>query len=368
MPDQPLKDRLIDALANLPGIEDRETRNALLSRIRVALNRANNHMVDLMTMTDQLDRVGRLDDGERPLVIIAHNAARLVRGTQLGRTLEGLEREIELAYGDEAPSPDIPAVPEALVFGGPGEWVTNDFFQQAVQTGMSVARLRVPKIAQGNQVASVGGLGTGWLISPRLLVTNHHVVNAREQGRPAATNADFKAQAEKTVAWFDYLVEGGDKIEIAVTELVCSKAALDYAILRLADHAALRSRAPIAVQEAAPQLERGIRLNIIQYPNGGPMRLAIRNNFFVGRGEQRFQIRYLTDTIQGSSGSPVLDDNWQVVALHHGSQKVEPEMYEKEAGAKGIAKFHNQGIDIFAIMADLPSPIAQEIRAAQGWS
>src|SRR5581483_11586973 len=151
-----LKDRLIDALMNLPGIENRETRNALLSGIGVSLSRDSSHMVDLMNMTEDLDKVGRLDNGERPVVIIAHNAARMVRGTQLGRTLQDLEHDIELAYGGEELAPDVPTAPEALVFGGPGEWVTNAFFEQAVVTGTSVARLRVPKIVQGKPVTAVG--------------------------------------------------------------------------------------------------------------------------------------------------------------------------------------------------------------------
>jgi V8-like Glu-specific endopeptidase len=28
-------------------------------------------------------------------------------------------------------------------------------------------------------------------------------------------------------------------------------------------------------------------------------------------------VQYTTDTLPGSSGSPVFNDNWEVVALHH---------------------------------------------------
>jgi V8-like Glu-specific endopeptidase len=368
MLDQSLKNRLIDRLMDLPGIEDRETRNTLLTGIRVPLNRSNNHFVDVTTMVNQLDCVGRLDNGERPVVIIAHNAARMVRGTQLGRNLQDLERDIEVAYGGEELAPDIPTVPEALVFGGPGEWVTSVFLEQAMLAGTRVARIRVPKIVEGDQVDSVGALGTGWLIAPRLLLTNHHVVNARRQGEPAALSSDFNAQGRNLVAWFDYKVEGGSNTEIAVEDLVCAKAALDYALLRLSDHESLPGRRQMSLPQNAPSLDRGSRLNVVQYPGGGPLRLAIRNNFFIGRGTKTFQIRYLTDTIEGSSGSPVLDDNWQVVALHHGAQKIDPHIYTADPGVQGIAKFHNQGIDIHAIMDDLPKEVAKEIRAAQGWS
>jgi endonuclease G len=368
MLNQRLKEDLIDALMKLPGIQSPDARSTLLSGIRVPLGRSNNFFVDLDTIVNQLDGVGRLDNGERPVVIVAHNAGRFVHGTELGQTLGRLEREIEKAYGEEEPASDVPTTPEALVFGGPGEWVTSTFLEQAMLTGTRVARLRVPRIVRGQEEHPVGSLGTGWLIGPCLLLTNHHVVNARERGEPAALKSDFTTQGRSAVAWFDYFVEGRSSTEIAAVDLVHSNAALDYALLRLADHKALQTRKQIALPQNAPQLDRGTRLNVAQYPGGGPLRLAIRNNFFVGRGEKQFQIRYLTDTIEGSSGSPVLDDNWQVIALHHGARKVNPQLYDKEPGVRGIVKFHNQGIDIQAIIADLPAEAAREIRAAQGWS
>ncbi|HUR79437.1 MAG TPA: hypothetical protein VM733_01630, partial [Thermoanaerobaculia bacterium] len=181
---------MVDALLRLPGIEDRSTRTALLSGIGVALGRVDNQYLDLTRIIDQLDPLGRLDNGERPIVIVARNAARMVPGTDLGRLLESLAHDVEEAYGAEPLLADVPAVPEALIFGGTGEWVTSTFLEQARLVGRRVARILVPRIVRGEVEHPVGALGTGWLIGPRLLLTNHHVVNAREN-EPAATFADF---------------------------------------------------------------------------------------------------------------------------------------------------------------------------------
>ena len=367
MLDRALSDRLLDALMRIPGIEDRSTRTALLKGIGVSLNRADNQYVDLTNILDQLDRLGRLANGERPVVIVANNARRMVPGTDLGRVLEELAKDVEEAYGSEPLLDDVPTEPEALVFGGPGEWVTSTFLEQARLVGTRVARMRVPRIANGVEQHAVGQLGTGWLIGPRLLLTNHHVVNAREPGEPAASAADFARQAKGAVGWFDYYVEGRESVEVRTVDIVSSNAELDYALLRLEDTAVLRDRPPLAVPRIPRALERGMRLNIVQCPDGGPLRYAIRNNFFVGRAPQNFKLRYLTDTKQGSSGSPVMDDDWQVVALHHGAQKVAPHLYKGEPGVESIVKFHNQGIDIFRIIEDLPPAAAAEIAAAQGW-
>ena len=79
-------------------------------------------------------------------------------------------------------------------------------------------------------------------------------------------------------------------------------------------------------------------------------------------------MRYLTDTLRGSSGAPVLDDSWQVVAMHHGYKKVDPTLYQEEAGKNNVVKYHNEGIVISDILGDLPTVIRQEIRSAQGWT
>jgi hypothetical protein len=78
-------------------------------------------------------------------------------------------------------------------------------------------------------------------------------------------------------------------------------------------------------------------------------------------------MRYLTDTLNGSSGAPVLDDNWQVVAMHHGYKKVEPALYKEETGKSEVVKYHNEGIIISDILIDMPNAINQEISAAQAW-
>jgi endonuclease G len=367
MLDAGLTDRLLDALMLVPGIEEKPNRTAMLRGIGVSLNRSDNAYVDLTNIISQLDQLGRLANGERPVVILAHNAARAVKGTELEQTLKALEQEIGQAYGGDPLMPELPTSPEALIFGGSGEWVTSTFLSQAALVGSGVARLRIPRIIDGVQKHPVGGLGTGWLVGPRLLLTNHHVIKAR-QDEPAPKAEDFAAQAVNAVAWFDYYTEGRESVEVKVVELVKSNSGLDYALLRLAEHPDVDKRKPLALPQEPPELKRGMRLNVVQCPRGGPMVFAIRNNFYVSKGDKPFQIRYLTDTDKGSSGSPVLDDDWQVVALHHGAQKVDPALYQGEPGVEGVVKFHNQGIDIQAILADLPHSDAEDIKHAQGWA
>src|SRR5262249_5818055 len=92
-------------------------------------------------------------------------------------------------------------------------------------------------------------------------------------------------------------------------------------------------------------------VTIIQHPNGGPKQIAIRSSRIVllpqdavrGVSVERF-IHYLTDTEPGSSGSPVLNDQWQVVALHH--KAVPAPSSDPDAPTEWIG---NEGVRVSAI-------------------
>lgn len=73
-------------------------------------------------------------------------------------------------------------------------------------------------------------------------------------------------------------------------------------------------------------------------------------------------IWYHTGTFAGSSGSPVCDDRWNVVAIHCGASPSDavPE-------TKRMTSWVNRGVSTSAILADVEArhpELAREIRAA----
>jgi len=88
-------------------------------------------------------------------------------------------------------------------------------------------------------------------------------------------------------------------------------------------------------------------VNIIQHPGGLPKQIALYHNVVVFVGGDRVQ--YLTDTLPGSSGSPVFDSQWRVVALHHSGG------YLTEPGSRDRKRvfFRNEGIHVQAILKGL---------------
>ena len=85
-------------------------------------------------------------------------------------------------------------------------------------------------------------------------------------------------------------------------------------------------------------------VNIIQHPGGEFKQISIYHNIVTNTNDR--VVQYLTDTLKGSSGSPVFNSDWDVIALHHsggGSRPGEPAL---PAGFKS----RNEGIYINRIV------------------
>jgi endonuclease G len=91
-------------------------------------------------------------------------------------------------------------------------------------------------------------------------------------------------------------------------------------------------------------------VNIIQHPAQDPLKVVMTRNL-VADDATATRVQYYADTKRGSSGSPVFNKLWEVIALHHSGGPYPPESATGETGEDMLYEF-NEGIPMKAILAD----------------
>lgn len=193
------------------------------------------------------------------------------------------------------------------IMGAARDLLSVEFFEIGLDAARSVGRLSIEGDAQG----------TGFLVGCNLVMTNNHVLASAEEAQVFQLELDFEAmifgQAKRT-----------EVFELDPGRFFMTDPALDFALVAVRP----RSRAGTALDTYGfkPLIgEQGKILvsqpvNIIQHPDGRPKEVVIRNNQLIDLFDNKADIpfcQYLADTEQGSSGSPVFNDQWEIVALHH---------------------------------------------------
>lgn len=200
---------------------------------------------------------------------------------------------------------------------GTNELVHAHFLSRGVRAARAVGRI-VEVSARGEFVAAVG---TASMISPRVLVTNNHVFAPDEKVLATAGDA-----ARCAIEFgFEYDTAGRlssttlFKLDSAL--LFVASLELDAAVVAVMPDAAGEVPGdgvgfnPLA--EGAGALVIGDALNIVQHPGGELKQVSFRENLLIDQDENF--LLYETDTERGSSGSPVFNDQWDLVAVHHRS-------------------------------------------------
>jgi DNA/RNA endonuclease G (NUC1)/V8-like Glu-specific endopeptidase len=178
--------------------------------------------------------------------------------------------------------------------------------------------------------------GTAFLVSPNVILTNHHVLNSPTvaasatcvfnyqlsvDGQPMETRA-FRLRPERL--FLTSPATGGLDYTFCWVDGDPSR---EFGVVRVTRHAF-----EITEQEYA---------NIISHPDGRMKEIAIHENEVQWQDE--LVVHYTSDTQPGSSGAAVCNNNWQLIALHHASKKSNVPKHE----------VLNEGVKLSAIAADL---------------
>ena len=210
------------------------------------------------------------------------------------------------------------------------------YLQQGLRAADAVVRIEVHAI----------GSGTGFLIAPDLMLTNNHVI--ADQAQAAAAQVTF---------FYQFTLEGpvqeGMAVRPADQGLLYTDPELDISLVRLAHAPALHHYPPLR----PALLEKDSRVAIIQHPGGGVKKISLQNNLVCYADASILQ--YYTSTQPGSSGAPVFDDDFHVVAIHRGA--VGNPDWRQNSAARPPAdpkriedlQYRNQGSSMIAVVERL---------------
>ena len=317
LPDWQTPDRRIDFLQDIFAGSSR--REDLLSLIDVS----GTPRAAAVRLITRLVGFGQDEPGRETLGVLVNRLLTYIGGGRDANFLRGLFDRYPLTgapvstrvlpewRGDESPND----VQEKVI----GENTLRDvrMLELALEAARAVVRIVTPD-----------SLGTGFLAAPALVMTNNHVIANPTAAAPCAFQFNYQ---------LDRLLQPApvQSARARPEGVFYTNSDLDFTVVEVTDVPG--NVIPLAL--APRRIYRDDRVNIIQHPGGHYKKISMQNNFVAFADSH--SIQYLTTTEPGSSGSPVFDDDFVVVGIHHsGGNLLEPgsnRRYLRNAGSSMIA-------------------------------
>lgn len=211
--------------------------------------------------------------------------------------------------------------------------VKTSWMQKGLNVAKSVCRVVLPD----------GKNGTGFILEGGYLLTNHHVLYSQTRIKEAKIEFNYEEDIRGILQnTSTYFLDETDCVLSPLTKY-------DYVYVKIKDPDNTLSQWGFLEIDDFSEPQKEDTVNIIQHPESGVKQIALTYNWVIGIWQHR--LFYRTDTKKGSSGSPVLNAEWKVIALHHaGADEKDGGLAINENGDRMAA---NEGILIKYIIQDI---------------
>jgi V8-like Glu-specific endopeptidase len=241
--------------------------------------------------------LGRIDEVETP--------ERIAANQRFKQEANRRRSERKLLEQFTPPAALINFAQERVV--GNRDFLGVEFLEMAMAVARFVGRVNIRE-----RPGVTLGFGTGFVVSPRLFLTNNHVLPNPEIAQNSEVEFDY--QKDRFGRPLPIVIHALDPKAFFLTD-----PKLDFTLVAVGETSRsgspLKNYAWLRLQVASGKALFGDSLNIIQHPHGEMKQLVLRSNKLVDTFNDL--VHYEADTEPGSSGSPVFSDLWDVVALHH---------------------------------------------------
>ncbi|BAZ54213.1 hypothetical protein NIES4103_68980 (plasmid) [Nostoc sp. NIES-4103] len=198
-----------------------------------------------------------------------------------------------------------------------------ELFTRLVEKGQENFKALAARNTVGRIESPIGNpIGTGVLIAKNLLLTCNHIFT--------------KSQVQK--AWVRFGYKAGNYLsekDVLELNMVTNHSRLDYALLQI--KAQVQHKAT-SINEISI-LDSGQEIRIIHHPQGNPVVISDLGEI-IKVGEDYIDHNLKTD--HGSSGAPIFNRQWELIAIHQGNVGISRSFEPGSTGAIPIRAIWNQ--------------------------
>jgi hypothetical protein len=222
---------------------------------------------------------------------------------------------------------------------GQDRLVSLDWYRRGLTRCAGVARIgREPTRGVGTGLLLKGATLHPALGDELYLLTNSHVISPGPEETMAVRPAD-------AIVTFEGL-PGAERERWTVKKLVFNSPIGEFDATLLQLDRKVPGVEPYPIAPAQPDRDGQRRVYVVGHPLGGGVSFSLEDNLLLD-WDQRV-VHYRTPTEPGSSGSPVFDDQWRLIALHHAGGS----SMRRLNGKPGTYEA-NEGINILAIVEEV---------------